>query len=595
MSKDDALDRCAKNQSASNSNRSKMNRRNILLGGTALGAAAVAACSRGKAAQAQQEEVAPAPQPQVAQQQVAQATSQPTPVSPSGSKPNILVIMSDDVGIWNISAYHRGMMGGRTPNIDRIAKEGALFTDYYAQQSCTAGRAAFILGQTPFRTGLLKVGLPAAKQGLQDTDPTIAQLLKPLGYATGQIGKNHLGDRNEYLPTVHGFDEFYGILYHLNAMEEPYESDYPKSPAFREMFGPRNIVDSKATNVDDATTDPRWGRVGKQTIVDGGPLPPHPNMDAKAKTNMEDIDAELVRRSVDFMDRSLKAGKPFFLWHNSTRMHVWTHLSPKWENKSGYGLYADGMMELDNDVGELLKKVDDLGIADNTIIIFTSDNGAETMSWPDGGNSPFRGEKGTTYEGGFRVPLLVKWPGTIKPGAIINEIIAGEDWMPTLLAAVSDPNVKEKLLQGMQVGDKTFKVHLDGYNFVPFFKGEIAQGPRHEFFYFTDNGDMLALRYDDWKLSFKTIKGNLFTGTPESTNVPYVTNLRQDPWERYQDESMMYARWWGDKLWTMIPGVTIVGQFLATFREYPPSQRGGTLSIERALEMVQQGASGGGH
>jgi arylsulfatase A-like enzyme len=595
MSKDDALDRCAKNQSASNSNRSKMNRRNILLGGTALGAAAVAACSRGKAAQAQQEEVAPAPQPQVAQQQVAQATSQPTPVSPSGSKPNILVIMSDDVGIWNISAYHRGMMGGRTPNIDRIAKEGALFTDYYAQQSCTAGRAAFILGQTPFRTGLLKVGLPAAKQGLQDTDPTIAQLLKPLGYATGQIGKNHLGDRNEYLPTVHGFDEFYGILYHLNAMEEPYESDYPKSPAFREMFGPRNIVDSKATKVDDATTDPRWGRVGKQTIVDGGPLPPHPNMDAKAKTNMEDIDAELVRRSVDFMDRSVKAGKPFFLWHNSTRMHVWTHLSPKWENKSGYGLYADGMMELDNDVGELLKKVDDLGIADNTIIIFTSDNGAETMSWPDGGNSPFRGEKGTTYEGGFRVPLLVKWPGTINPGAIINEIIAGEDWMPTLLAAVSDPNVKEKLLQGMQVGDKTFKVHLDGYNFVPFFKGEIAQGPRHEFFYFTDNGDLLALRYDDWKLSFKTIKGNLFTGTPESTNVPYVTNLRQDPWERYQDESMMYARWWGDKLWTMIPGVTIVGQFLATFREYPPSQRGGTLSIERALEMVQQGASGGGH
>jgi arylsulfatase A-like enzyme len=317
-------------------------------------------------------------------------------------------------------------------------------------------------------------------------------------------------------------------------------------------------------------------------------------MDPKAKTNMEDIDTELVRRSADFMDRSVKADKPFFLWHNSTRMHVWTHLSPKWENKSGYGLYADGMMELDSDVGELLKKLDDLGIADNTIVIFTSDNGAETFSWPDGGNSPFRGEKGTTYEGGFRVPLLVKWPGTIKPGIIINEVMANEDWMPTLLAAAGDPNVKEKLLQGMQVGDKTFKVHLDGYNFQPYFKGEVAEGPRHEFFYFTDNGDLTALRYDDWKLSFKTIKGNLFTGTPESTNVPLVTNLRQDPWERYQDESMMYARWWGDKLWTMVPGVTIVGQFLQTFRDYPPSQMGGTLSIERALEMVQQGASGAG-
>jgi len=550
-----------------------LKRRDLLLSGTSL-LAAPALLGAGVATSAQ--------------------AQQPVPASPSGKQPNILVIMTDDVGIWNISAYHRGMMGGRTPNIDRIAKEGALFTDYYAQQSCTAGRAAFILGQTPFRTGLLKVGMPAAKQGLQDSDPTIAQLLKPLGYATAQIGKNHLGDRNEYLPTVHGFDEFYGILYHLNAMEEPYEPDYPKTPQFLERFGPRNILDTKATNVDDPTTDPRWGRVGKQTIVDGGPLPPHPNMDVKAKTNMEDIDTELVRRSVDFMDRSVKANKPFFLWHNTTRMHVWTHLSPRWENKSGYGLYADGMMELDSDVGDLLKKLDDLGIADNTIVIFTSDNGAETFSWPDGGNSPFRGEKGTTYEGGFRVPLLVKWPGTIKPGSIINEIMANEDWMPTLLAATGDPNVKEKLLQGMQVGDKTFKVHLDGYNFVPFFKGETAAGPRHEFFYFTDNGDLTALRYDDWKLSFKTIKGNLFTGTPESTNVPLVTNLRQDPWERYQDESMMYARWWGDKLWTMVPGVTIVGQFLATFREYPPSQVGGTLSIERALEMVQQGASGAG-
>jgi len=510
------------------------------------------------------------------------------------NKPNIVMIMGDDVGMWNISAYHRGMMGGTTPNIDRIAKEGALFTDYYAQQSCTAGRAAFILGQTPFRTGLLKVGLPASKQGLQDTDPTIAELLKPLGYATAQIGKNHLGDRNEYLPTVHGFDEFYGILYHLNAMEEPYQADYPKDPKFHAMFGPRNIVDCKATPTDDPTADPRWGKIGKQTIADGGPLPPHPNMDPNAKFSMESVDEELVRRSVDFIDRSAKSGKPFFLWHNATRTHVWTHLSPKWQDKSGYGLYADAMMELDWEVGEILKKIDDLGIAGNTIVIFTSDNGAETFSWPDGGNHPFRGEKGTTFEGGFRVPMVARWPGTIKPNTIVNEIFASEDWMPTLLAGAGDPGVKDKLLKGTKVGDKTFKNHLDGYNFVPYLRGQDPKGPRHEFFYFTDNGDLTAVRYDDWKVTFKTIKGNLFTGTEESTNVPLVTNLRQDPWERYQDQSMMYARWWGDKLWTLIPSSAIVGQFLLTFKEYPPSQTSGTFGIEKALKMIEAGSSGGG-
>jgi arylsulfatase A-like enzyme len=519
-------------------------------------------------------------------------------VAAADKKPNIIVFMSDDVGIWNISAYHRGMMGGRTPNIDRIAKEGALFTDYYAQQSCTAGRAAFILGQAPFRTGLLMVGLPAAKQGIQDKDPTIAQLLKPYGYATAQIGKNHLGDRNEYLPTVHGFDEFYGILYHLNAMEEPYQGDYPKAPKyprFHERFGPRNILDTKATDVDDPTTDPRWGKVGKQTIADGGPLPPHPNMDSAAKTNMEDIEPVLVQRSLDFIDRSVKADKPFFLWHNSTRCHVWTHLSPKWKDKSGYGLYADAMLELDWEVGELLKKVDDLGIADNTIFLFTSDNGAEIFTWPDGGNHPFRGEKGTVYEGGFRVPMLVKWPGVIKPDTIVNDIMAHEDWMPTLLAAAGDPDVKEKLLKGMTVGDKTFKNHLDGYNFLPFFKGETAEGPRHEFFYFGAGADLMALRYDDWKVSFKTIKGNLFNGQVETTGAPLVTNLRQDPWERYQVESMNYGQWWGEKLWTMVPAVNIVGGFLQTFREYPPSQVSGSLSIEKALQMLQEGAGAGGH
>ena len=512
------------------------------------------------------------------------------------SKPNIVVIMADDVGVWNVSAYHQGMMGGRTPNIDRIGAEGARFTDYYGQQSCTAGRAAFILGQTPFRTGLLKVGLPAAKQGLQDKDPTIAELLKPHGYATAQIGKNHLGDRNEYLPTVHGFDEFYGILYHLNAMEEPYQADYPKDPKFRALFGPRNIIESKASTTDDATTDPRWGRVGRQTITDAGPLPPEPGMDPSAKTHMGDVDDVLVQRSVDFMDRSAKAGKPFFLWHNTTRMHSFTHLSPKWANKSGYGLYADGMAQLDDIVGSLLKKIDDLGIAGNTIVIFTSDNGAETFSWPDGGNTPFRGEKGTTFEGGFRVPTVVRWPGTVKPGSVINDVMSAEDWMPTLLAAVGEPDVKEKLLKGAKVGNKTFKNHLDGYNFMPFFKGDTPKGPRREMFYFTDNGDLSAVRYEDWKVTFKTVKGNLLTGTLESTNVPWVTNLRQDPWERYQVESLSYGRWWGDKLWTLIPSGAVVGHFLQTFKEYPPSQVSATtVGIERALQAIQAGTKGAGN
>jgi arylsulfatase len=501
-------------------------------------------------------------------------------------KPNILVIMTDDVGVWNVSAYHRGMMGGSTPNIDRIAKEGALFTDYYSQQSCTAGRAAFILGQTPFRTGLSKVGMPAAKQGLQDSDPTIAELLKPHGYITAQIGKNHLGDRNEYLPTVHGFDEFYGILYHLNAMEEPYEDDYPKGADFLAKFGPRNIIDTRATNKDDSTTDPRWGRVGKQTIKDGGPLPPGPNMDKNAKFDMTNVDEELVRRSNDFMERSVKAGKPFFLWHNTTRTHVWTHLSPKWAGKSGFGMYADAMMDLDDKVGKLLKKVDDLGIADNTIVLFTSDNGAEVFTWPDGGNTPFRGEKGTTYEGGFRAPMLAKWPGTIKPGTIYNDIMSAEDWMPTLVAAAGDPKVKEKLLKGMKAGGKKFKNHLDGYNFMPYFKGEVAEGPRKDFFYWSDSGDLMAVRYNAWKVSFKTIEGNLFTGYEHQSNVPVMTNLRADPWERYQKESMLYGKWWGQKLWTVVPAGAVTAQYLQTFKDYPPSQKVGSFNVNAMMDNL---------
>jgi arylsulfatase A-like enzyme len=500
-------------------------------------------------------------------------------------KPNILFIMTDDVGVWNVSAYHRGMMGGRTPNIDRIATEGALFTDYYAQQSCTAGRAAFITGQHPFRTGLLKVGLPGAKQGLQDKDPTIAELLKPYGYATAQVGKNHLGDRNEYLPTLHGFDLFYGNLYHLNTEEEPEDPDYPKDPKFLAMFGPRGVLRCYATNVDDPTTDPRFGKMGKQKCDDTGPL---------TRKRMETIEEDLLQTSLDFMDQSVKAGKPFFVWHNTTRMHVWTRLSPRWENKSGYGLFADGLLELDWVVGELLKKLDQLGIADNTIVIFTSDNGAETFSWPDGGNTPFRGEKGTTWEGGFRVPCLARWPGVIKPGSIVNDTMSHEDWLPTFLAAAGSPDLKEKLLQGMKVGDKTFKTHLDGYNFMPFFKGGVAQGPRREIFYFDDNANLNALRYGDWKVTFGQIEGNLFTGRRVTTNVPIVTNLREDPFERFHEESGMYERWWGEKLWIMVPAQAIVLQFLQSFKEYPPSQKSGSIGVEKFLEQLRAGAAGTG-
>jgi arylsulfatase A-like enzyme len=502
------------------------------------------------------------------------------------NRPNILVIFADDVGVWNLSAYHRGMMGGSTPNIDRLAKEGALFTDYYSQNSCTAGRAAFITGQNPFRVGLLKVGLPGSSQGLQDKDPTIAELLKARGYATAQIGKNHLGDRNEFLPTRHGFDQFYGNLYHLNSEEEPEDPDYPKSPEFHAQFGPRGVLDVKATDIDDPTEDPRFGRVGKQVIKDTGPL---------TRERMETAEEELLARSLDVMDRAVAAGKPFFLWHNSTRMHVWTRLSPKWQDKTGFGLYADGMAELDDIVGRLLKKLDDLGIADNTIVVFSSDNGAETFSWPDGGNTPFRGEKGTTWEGGFRAPCFARWPGVIKPGTIVNATMSHEDWLPTLLAAAGEPDIKQKLLQGEKVGDKTFKTHLDGYNFMPFFKGEIQEVPRREFFYFDDQANINAMRYDDWKISFAWIEGNLFTGRRVTQNVPYVTNLRQDPFERYHDEAGSYERWWSDKLWTLVPAQTIVAEFLASFKDYPPSQKSGSFDVSQFLEALQSGASGGGN
>jgi arylsulfatase A-like enzyme len=377
------------------------------------------------------------------------------------AKPNILIIWGDDIGQFNLSAYNMGQMGYRTPNIDSIARQGALFTDWYGQQSCTAGRAAFITGQSPIRTGLTKVGLPGAKEGITMADPTLANLLKPLGYTTGQFGKNHLGDRNEMLPTVHGFDEWLGNLYHLNAEEEPENVDYPKNPAFKERFGPRGVMHCFATDKDDPTDDPRFGKMGKQKCEDTGPL---------TKKRMETVDDEVTAAAIDFMERAKKADKPFFVWWNSSRMHVFTHLSPKWEGKTGFGLEADGMVEHDNDVGLLLAKLKELGLEDNTIVMYSTDNGAEFFNWPDGGTTMFRGEKNTQWEGGFRVPTLIRWPGVIKPGTIINDMCAHEDMVPTLLAAAGDPNVKEELLKGKTIGGMTYKVHLDGYNMVPFLK-----------------------------------------------------------------------------------------------------------------------------
>ena len=388
-------------------------------------------------------------------------------------KPNILVMFGDDVGYWNVSAYNRGQMGYRTPNIDRIAKEGAIFTDAYAQQSCTAGRAAFITGQSPIRTGLTKVGLPGAPEGLSAKDPTIANLLKAQGYMTGQFGKNHLGDRNEFFPTVHGFDEFFGNFYHLNAEEEPENEDYPKNPEFKAKFGPRGVFKCVATATDSTLPDdPRFGKWGRQKCEDTGPL---------NRKRMETIDYEVADASMDFMTRATRSGKPFFLWFNTSRMHIWTHLKPESAGKTGLGVYPDGMVEHDNHIGMMLKKLEELGIANNTIVIWTTDNGAEVMSWPDGGTTPFRGEKNTNWEGGYRVPMVMRWPGVIQPGTEINDIVSHEDWLPTLLAAVGQPNVKEQLKAGATVDGTPYKVHLDGYNLMPALKGDTKDWPRKEF------------------------------------------------------------------------------------------------------------------
>ncbi len=479
-------------------------------------------------------------------------------------KPNILVIWGDDIGGFNISAYNMGMMGYRTPNIDSIAKEGALFTDWYGQQSCTAGRAAFITGQSPIRTGLTKVGLPGAKEGLQKQDPTLAELLKPLGYTTGQFGKNHLGDLDEMLPTNHGFDEFYGNLYHLNAEEEPESPDYPKNPEFAKKYGPRGVIHSYTG--------------GK--IEDTGPL---------TKQRMETVDEEVTTAAIAFMDKSVKEDKPFFVWWNSTRMHIFTHLKPSSVGKTGLGIYADGMVEHDAMVGQLLEELKKLGIEDNTIVMYSTDNGAETFTWPDGGTTMFRGEKNTNWEGGYRVPTVMRWPGVIKPGTVVNDIGAHEDMLTTLLAAAGDPNVKEELLKGKQVGNMTYKVHLDGYDLGPALRGEAAW-PRKEFIYWTDDGSVAALRYGNWKVTFleQGAEGLQVWQQPFTPlRAPSLTNLRMDPFERAQQEDAMgYQRWYLEHMFAIAPAGGFVGQWLQSFREFPPRQKPGSFNLDKVMQAL---------
>jgi arylsulfatase len=497
----------------------------------------------------------------------------------STKKPNILIIWGDDIGQFNVSAYNLGMMGYKTPNIDRIAREGALFTDWYGQQSCTAGRAAFVTGQAPIRTGLTKVGLPGAPEGLQKEDPTIADIVKAQGYATGQFGKNHLGDRNAFFPTVHGFDEFLGNFYHLNAEEEPQNPDYPKNPKFKATFGPRGVYHCFATDTDDSTVDPRFGKVGKQKCEDTGPL------DLK---RMETIDEEITAGALKFMDKAHKDGKPFFVWWNSSRMHVFTHLKPASVGKTGLGTYADGMVEHDGMVGQLLDKLKELGIEDNTIVMYSSDNGAEVCTWPDGGSTMFRGEKNTNWEGGWRVPTAIRWPGVIKPGTVINDIGAHEDMLPTLLAAAGDTTVKEDLLKGKKYGNTTFKVHLDGYNLMPALKGQ-GEWPRHEFLYWTDDGSVAALRYNNWKVTFLRQNAHGFevwVQPFEELRAPMLANLRADPFERAVDEGMDYRRWMVERMFTIAPAGAYVGQWLQSFREFPPRQKPGSFNLDRVMEAV---------
>ncbi|MFG0294639.1 MAG: arylsulfatase [Maioricimonas sp. JB045] len=509
----------------------------------------------------------------------------------AAEKPNILVIWGDDIGQSNISAYTFGVMGYRTPNIDRIAREGMMFTDYYGEQSCTAGRSTFITGQSSFRTGLSKVGMPAAELGLQPEDPTIAQVLKSQGYSTGQFGKNHLGDRNIYLPTVHGFDEFYGNLYHLNAEEEPEHEDYPKDPRFRERFGPRGVLRCKASDVDDPTVDPRFGRVGKQVIEDTGPL---------TRERMETIDDDTVAAAIDFIKRKSSDDEPFFCWWNGTRMHFRTHVSDErkaWARETfpNADEYSAGMMEHDMHVGMLLDTLDELGIADNTIVFYSTDNGPHYNTWPDAAATPFRGEKNSNWEGGWRVPAMVRWPGMIEPGSVSNQIVHHMDWLPTFAAIAGNEDIKEQLKEGTELGETEFKVHLDGYNILPHLTGESEETPRHEIFYFSDDGDMTALRYDDWKLIFleQRAPGTLRVWAEPFTplRVPLIFNLRRDPYERAQITSNTYYDWVIDRVYLLSGAQAYVAKFMETFKEFPPRQKPASFSVDQVMEVLQ--TSGG--
>jgi len=492
---------------------------------------------------------------------------------PPADQPNILIIWGDDIGYWNISAYNRGMMGYRTPNIDRIANEGALFTDCYGQQSCTAGRAAFITGQVPFRTGLTKVGLPGSPLGLKEEDPTIADYLKTKGYMTGQFGKNHLGDLDEHLPTNHGFDEFFGNLYHLNAEEEPEHVDYPKDPEFRKKYGPRGVIRSSADG----------------QIEDTGPL---------TRKRMETIDEEVTSSALDFMERAAASEKPFFLWWNSTRMHVFTHLKEESEGKTGLGVYPDGMVEHDGHVGILLDKLDELGLADNTLVMYSTDNGAEKFTWPDGGTAPFRGEKNDNWEGGFRVPMMVRWPGKIAPGSEMNEIIAHEDWFTTIAAIQGDENIAAEMRGGMQLGSRDFKVHLDGQNLLPYLTGQSETSPRESFFYFSDTGDLLNLRYKRFKVVFAEQRAHGFDVWAEPftfLRFPKLIDLRADPFEHADEiDAMGYQRWRAERMYVLVPAQAYVADFLATFQEFPPRQKPASFSIDQVLESLQSAGGGGG-
>jgi len=485
----------------------------------------------------------------------------------AAERPNILVIFGDDIGIWNISRYSMGQMGYQTPNIDRIANEGIIFTDYYGEQSCTAGRSAFITGQHPVRTGLTKVGIPGSAIGLQPQDPTLAELLKPLGYTTGQFGKNHLGDKDEFLPTNHGFDEFFGNLYHLNAEEAPEDPDYPQNPQFRQQFGPRGVIRSRADG----------------EIEDSGPL---------TKARMETVDEEFLSASLDFIDRAHEQEKPFFVWFNSTRMHYYTHVKDESLGRSGQGFYNDGMLEHDGHVGALLAKLDELGIADNTIVIYSTDNGPHYNQWPDAAITPYRGEKNTNWEGGYRVPAMVRWPGRIAPGRISNQVMSHLDWFPTLMAAAGEPEIKEELLTGLTVGGSQFKVHLDGYNFLPYLSGETEVAPRREFFYFSDDAVLTGVRVGDWKLVFAEQRSQRFDVWRDpfvTLRIPKVFNLRRDPFERADTDSNSYNVWWDHKIAALgVQGRVAVSQFVQSLQQFPPRQRPGTFTVDQIMESLYE-------